>query len=78
MVELHDRDTGTTIGAITEDQLQFLVDSLEEESQEDTDYYVNRETLDMLAERGADTALLAILRQALGTRDEMEIQWTRS
>lgn len=78
MVQLTDRDTGAAIGTITEDQLQFLTDSLEEESQEDTDYYINRETLEMLAERGADPALLAILRQALGSRDEMEIQWVRS
>lgn len=78
MVRLSDRHTGATMGTITEEQLQFLTDSLEEESQEDTDYYINRETLEMLAERGADPALLAILTQALGARDEMEIQWARS
>lgn len=78
MVQLNDRDTGAMIGTITDEQLHFLIDSLEEESQEDTDYYINRETLEMLAERGADPGLLAILTQALGTRDEMEIQWVRT
>ena len=77
MIELVDNDTGAPIGAITETQLQFLVDQLEEESADDTDYYINRETLDMFEERGAEPALLALLRGALGAREDMEIRWQR-
>jgi len=77
MVQLHDNDTGALVGTITDDQLQFLLDQLEEESQEDTDYYIDEATLDLLDEGGADPKLMAVLRKALGSRTEMEIRWTR-
>ena len=78
MVQLYDKDTGATLGAITEAQFQFLHDHLEEESAEDTDYYFTPETVDLLEEEGGDAALLAVLRTALGQRQEMEIRWSRS
>jgi len=77
MIQLVDRESGASIGTITESQLQFLVEHLEEESEEDTDYYINRDTLDVLEEEGADEALVAMLRRALGSREEMEIQYKR-
>ena len=82
MIKLCDKDTGVFLGTITEVQLQFLVDQLEEESTEDTDYYINQATLnqatlDLFEETGADADLLALLRQALGTREDIEIQWVR-
>jgi hypothetical protein len=77
MLKLYDKDTGVFLGTITEVQLQFLIDQLEEESAEDTDYYINQATLDLFEEAGADADLLALLRQALGTREDIEIQWVR-
>ena len=77
MIQLYDNETGASLGAITE-QLQFLVDQLEEESAEDQEYYINEPTLDAFEEAGADPALLALLRKALGEREEMEIRWARS
>ena len=77
MIKLYDKDTGGFLGTITEVQLQCLIDQLEEESTEDTDYYINQTTLDLVEEAGADANLLAILRQALGTREDIEIQWVR-
>ncbi|MBK5283032.1 MAG: hypothetical protein JJE16_13220 [Nitrospiraceae bacterium] len=78
MIQLHDTDTGASIGAITEDNLRFLIDQLEEESGEDQDYYINETTLDIFEKGGADTALLSLLRSALNGRTEMEIRWSRS
>ena len=78
MVQLHDNDTGAPLGAITDEQLQFLVDQLVEESDQDTDYYLDRRTLDMLEGKGADPELMGLLRRALGDRSEMEIRWTKS
>lgn len=78
MVQLHDKDTGTWIGTITEDNLQYLIDQLEEESREDKDYYINETTLDIFEERGADKALITLLRGALNGRTEMEIRWSQS
>lgn len=78
MIQLHDKDTGTLIGTITEDNLQYLIDQLEEESREDKDYYINETTLDIFEERGADKALITLLRGALNGRTEMEIRWSQS
>jgi hypothetical protein len=78
MIQLYDKDTGAALGAISEEQLQFLADQLEEESPQDQDYYINEPTLDAFEEAGADPALLALLRKALGEREEMEIRWARS
>jgi processive 1,2-diacylglycerol beta-glucosyltransferase len=76
MIQLHDKETGAFVGTITEAQLQFLIDQLEEESTEDRDYYINQATLDLFEQRGADADLLALLRQALGTREDIEIAWS--
>ena len=77
MLRLYDNESGTEIGMITPEQLQFLVDHLEEESAEDRDYYINVATVDSFQQAGADDALLSILRQAMGERNEMEIRWSR-
>ncbi len=78
MIQLHDTDTGASIGTITEDNLRFLIDQLEEESSDDQDYYFNEATLDLFEKDGADTALVSLLRSALNGRAEMEIRWSRS
>jgi hypothetical protein len=78
MIQLHDKDTGTWIGTITEDNLKYLIDQLEEESREDKDYYINKTTLDIFEERGADKALITLLRDALNGRTGMEIRWSQS
>jgi len=78
MIQLRDKETGAFVGTITEAQLQFLMDQLEEESTEDKDYYINQATLDLFEERGADADLLALLRQALGTREDIEIEWSQT
>ena len=75
MIQLRDKDKGTQIGLITEKQLQFLVDQLEEEHDRDKDYWLNRDTLEILKENGADQQLISLLENALGEREEMEIEW---
>lgn len=77
-IVLREKDTDRDIGTITEAQLQFLRDQLEEESPEDQDYYLNEVTLDAFAEAGAEPELLALLRRALAGREEMEFRWTRT
>ena len=77
MIELRDKETGALIGQITEEQFQFLTDELEEESETDTDYYINVATIEMFEQDGADPTLVKLLRDAIGTREEMEIQWSK-
>jgi hypothetical protein len=78
MIQLHEKETGVFVGTITAAQLQFLIDQLEEESADDTDYYIDHATLDLFEDVGADAALLALLRQALVPRDGIEIVWSRA
>jgi len=77
MIRIYNADDGRKLGTITDEQLAFLIDQLEEESSTDTDYYINTVTLDMFETKGADPMLLAFLRQALGGRREMDIRWER-
>jgi processive 1,2-diacylglycerol beta-glucosyltransferase len=75
MIRLFDAESDAPLGSITEAQLEFLMEELEEESSTDRDYFINVATVDMLEEDGADPALLALLRDALGDREEMEVRW---
>lgn len=77
MIELKDKGTGQVLGSISEGQLQFLIDQLEEESHDDRDYYLNRTTLEALAGKSTDTELISLLRRALGESGEVEIEWSR-
>lgn len=77
MIQLVDVEGGNPIGEITEEQLQSLVDSLEEESSKDQDYYLTAATIDMIEEDGADPELVSLLRSALRGREGMDIRWSR-
>ena len=68
-------DTGDDIGDITDKQLAFLVEQLEEEHEEDQDYFIDRDTLELLSDNGGDPELLALLEKALGDDDSMDIAW---
>ena len=75
MIKLFDKDTGVFLGAISEDQMNFLVNQLEEEGLEDRDYAITPMTLSLFEGEGADPVLVSMLRAALGDRDEMTISW---
>lgn len=68
-------DTGIEIGPITDAHLQFLVAQLEEEHDDDKDYFIDRETMELLSDNGADPELLDLLEKGLGDDDEMDIAW---
>jgi hypothetical protein len=62
-------------GELTEAQLDFLIDNLEEEWTDDRDYFINRDMIATLKSRGAEPALIRLLEGALGDKDEVEILW---
>lgn len=78
MVELFDKETGASIGVITDSQFRFMSELFEEESETDIDYYISLDTIEMMEEEGADVALIDILREALGERDDIEITWAKT
>ncbi len=66
-------DTGDDIATITDKQLAFLVEQLEDE--EDQDMVIDRETLELFADNDIDPELLLVLEKALGDDDTMNIAW---
>ena len=76
MITLYDEGTGEAIGEVSNEQFQFLVDQLEEESILDQDYSISLMLLAYFEELNADPALVSLLRTALGDREEMEITWS--
>jgi hypothetical protein len=77
MAQIFNKDTGEFIGYITETQLQFLIDNLEEESEDDVDYYINNPTLESFEEKGAEPGLIEVLKKGLGNKEDMEIRYEK-
>ncbi|MGD9599495.1 MAG: galactosyldiacylglycerol synthase [Steroidobacteraceae bacterium] len=76
MPRLHRKSDGLYLGAITDDDLNVLIDHLEEEHGADADYFINAATIDLLVGAGASTALVTLLRSAVGDSDGIEVGWT--
>jgi len=66
-------DTDDDIGTISEAHKAFLVAQLEDDDEDDTDFQVDRETIELLSDNDADPELLALLEKALGDDDSMTI-----
>lgn len=77
MITLRDKDSGMRIGSISEEELQFLIDALEEESSTDADYYIDAATIDMLEDSGSSAGVVAMLRSAVEGREGVEVSWSR-
>jgi hypothetical protein len=68
-------DTGEPIGTLSDRQLRFLIDHLEEEDSEDRDYFITRDKLDLLEEAGCDRQLIGLLAIAMGESFAIDIAW---
>ncbi len=76
MPSLYNKDTGALIGRISAEQLEDLIDFLVEESAEDRDFYIDQNTLEFLAEQGADEDLIALIAPHVPAGEEgIEIEW---
>ena len=78
MITLSLKDGGALLGTISEADFKLLVDQLEEESEEDTDYYISAVTIELLEQRGASPALLSVLKRAVGSSEGADVAWKRS
>ncbi len=74
MPTLHDVSSGALLGAVSEEDVKTLVDQLEEESSQDDDYFIDTATIDLLQQAGASESLLALLREAVGTSDGIDVR----
>ena len=77
MVKLYDKETGKYLGRIEDEELQFLIDNMEEESSTDVDYYINKTTFNLLKEKGMSKNLTSLIQQAMGKNEEIEIRCER-
>lgn len=77
MIQLREKGNDRLIGEISADQLQFLMNQLEEEDLEDRDYAITPMLLQAFELEGADSELVALLTEALGDRETMEVIWKR-
>ena len=77
MIKIFNNETGALLGSVAETDLDHLMGQLEEESAEDTDYYINEDMIDILAEAGASATLLDLLRKAVGEGEGVEIRWVK-
>jgi hypothetical protein len=68
-------DSGAELGTIDDKQVAFLVEQLDEDDDNETEYFIDRETLELLSDNGADPDLLALLEKGMGDDDEMDIGW---
>jgi hypothetical protein len=77
MIDLYNAQTNQLLGSITEADLQVLIDALEEESADDQDYYIDKATIEYMADGRPSDHLLNLLRGALGSGDGIEVRWQR-
>jgi hypothetical protein len=75
MITLYDSGSGTKIGEISQAQLEALIHWMEEEFENDRDYYISAEELELMEEDGVDAALLGMLKKALAGRNEMDVRY---
>ena len=76
MVYLYNQSKEELLGEISEDELQFLIDQMEEESTKDQDYSITRMEIAYFSENGATPHLITLLKQALGDQPEVIILWS--
>ncbi len=59
-----------TLGTISEQDLDFLAENLQEEFEEDEDYFIDHDALEYMRDQGGSMELLALLEKALEGEDE--------
>jgi len=76
MARLYRVHDDKTLGQITDVQLKFLVDMLEEEGEDDQDYFIDQDTLELFSDNGCDPELLALLEGAIEDgEDGVDVAW---
>jgi hypothetical protein len=75
MIRLFDNETDNEVGAISDAQLDVLVDELSDESLDEYTYNIDSKVISHLEGNGADAELVALLRAALGSRTSMELRY---
>ena len=77
MIKIFNKETNEFLGRISESDIAFLGEQLEEESIHDTDYYITKDTVEEFPRKGASPKLMEVLRGGLKNGNAIEIRWER-
>jgi len=77
MPSLYNKKTNALLGAVSEEDVQCLIDVLEEEDSKDVDYFVDLDTVDILEDNGASLDLVTMLRAAIGATEGVDVRWEK-
>lgn len=75
MIELFNRHSGEKLAVITELQLDFIVDHLEEDTEAEQVYRLTLDSLDFLKKQKAPAELVALLKDVLGKQKKIDIEY---
>jgi hypothetical protein len=79
MVTLNIQASGKPLGDISDNDFRLLQSVLEEEGPGDSDYWIDLDTIDLIASRGGSEQLLGLLRNAVaGTPEGVEVGFQQS
>jgi hypothetical protein len=71
------KDGNRYVGAISDADVKVLIDELEEEDIADTDYFIDRDTVDILEASGASKTLVDLLLTAIGDSEGIDVRWEK-
>ncbi len=75
MMKLFDADTNQELGEISEADLNFMKSQMEEESEDDHDYYIHSSLLATWQAQGASSSLITLLTTAMAGKEDINIRW---
>ncbi len=75
MYRLIDRATGEELGIISDSDLQAFLNALVSESEDDADFFVTADAIELLAAQNVSPESLKVMQDALTTRGDRDIGW---
>lgn len=75
MIKLVNKETRQELGVLSEADFAILQRELEVENPADTDYYINKDTVEYMVEQGIPQTIIDLLNKALNGGEEADIEW---
>jgi hypothetical protein len=75
MPRLFLKDGNRLLGVVSEADVKLLIEELEETELADDDYFIDGPTVEILEAAGASSALVSLLRGAIGNSDGVDVRW---
>jgi hypothetical protein len=77
MIQLINKETRQELGFLSEEDFAIMQRELEVENPEDTDYYINIDTVEFMEEQGIPQSVVELLKKALNGMEEVDIEWVK-